>query len=75
MMATTIGTYAMQLEKAPNRRHAVRGRKHFAFSDVRRKFSKTIMRGDFLTICPCKPKPLLNAIVAAVPGRRHDRIP
>ncbi|MDY0222982.1 MAG: transposase [Desulfobacterium sp.] len=37
MMATTLTwIYADRLEKAPDRRHKIRGRAGFAFSDVRR---------------------------------------
>ncbi|MCP4630348.1 MAG: transposase, partial [bacterium] len=37
MMATSLTwIYASRLEKTPNRRHVVKGRNHFAFSDVRR---------------------------------------
>jgi IS4 transposase len=36
MMASSLTwMYASQLAKAPNRRHAVTGRRHYAFSDVR----------------------------------------
>jgi len=58
----------MQLEKAPNRHHAVKSREHYAFSDVRRKLSKTIMGDDFQAICPCKPKTSLKSIAAALLG-------
>jgi hypothetical protein len=69
MMATSvIWIYAMQLEKAPNRHHAVKGREHYAFSDVRRKLSKTIMGEDFQAICSCKPKTSLKSIAAALLG-------
>lgn len=69
MMATSvIWIYAMQIEKAPNRQHAVKGREHYAFSDVRRKLSKTIMGEDFQAICSCKPKTSLKSIAAALLG-------
>ena len=69
MMATSIiWIYAMQLEKTPKRRHAVKGRGHFAFSDVRRDLSKTIISEDFRGICSYKLKSTLNSIVSALMG-------
>lgn len=67
MLATSvIWIYAMQLEKTPKRRHAVNGRNHFAFSDVRRDITKAIMTRDFCTICPSKRKTVINSIVSAM---------
>ena len=41
MMAIALTwIYASRLEKTPSRRHAVKGRGHFAFSDVRRLTAK-----------------------------------
>jgi len=69
MMATSvIWIYAMNLQKAPNRHHAVKSREHYAFSDVRRKLSKTIMGEDFQAICSYKPKTTLKSIAAALLG-------
>jgi len=69
MMATSIiWIYAMQLQKAPNRHHAVKGREHYAFSDVRRKLAKAIMGEDFQAICSCKPKTTLKSIATALLG-------
>ena len=60
--------YAMELEKAPNRHHAVKNREHYAFSDVRRKLSKAIVGKDFQAISSCKPKTSLKSIAAALLG-------
>jgi hypothetical protein len=74
MMAVTVTwIYAIQLKKAPSRRHAVKGRGHYAFSDVRREFSKAIMSDDFHAFCPYKRKPMLKSIASALLGLlRHD---
>ena len=63
MMATTLTwIYAMQLEKAPKRRHSVNGRAHFAFSDVRRHITEAVLSEDFLRICTCESKSVINSI-------------
>jgi transposase len=66
MAVAVIWIYAMQLEKTPKRRHAVRGRNHFAFSDVRRNITKAVMNEDFSTICPHQHKSMINSIAAAL---------
>lgn len=68
MAISVIWIYAMQLEKAPNRHHAVKGREHYAFSDVRKKLSKAIMGEDLQAICSYKPKTSLKSIAAALLG-------
>jgi SRSO17 transposase len=66
MMATTLTwIYAMQLEKAPKRRHSVNGRAHFAFSDVRRHIAKAVLSEDFPRICPSHGKSAINYVVHA----------
>jgi SRSO17 transposase len=67
MMATSvIWIYAMQLDKTPERRHAVKGRSHYAFSDVRRYIAESAMSEDFCTICSYERKPIINSVVAAL---------
>ena len=67
MMATSvIWIYAMQLDKTPKRRHAVNGRTHYAFSDVRRDIAEAIMSDDFCTICSYECKSIINSVVAAL---------
>ncbi len=67
MMATTLTwIYAEQLENKPKRRHAVTGRRHFAFSDVRRSFTKTVMNRNFLRVFPVPRKPQQNSFVSAL---------
>jgi len=66
MMATTLTwVYACRLEKTPRRRHAVKGRSHFAFSDVRRLVAKAAMDDNFVILCPVQRKSVINSLVTA----------
>jgi len=56
MAATIIWIYAMQLENVPKRRHAVKGRNHFAFSGVRREMTETLLGNNFSGICTSEGK-------------------
>jgi len=52
MMATTITwIYGARLENIPERRHKVRGRNSFAFSDLRHIIAKAALRDDFDAVC------------------------
>ena len=67
MMATTLTwIYACRLEKTPNRRHAVQGRDHFAFSDVRRLVSKAALDENFAILCPRPGKSMAKSFVTAM---------
>lgn len=67
MMATSIlWIYAMTVEKSPKRRHGVKGRNHFAFSDVRRDFTKAIMKENFEGVCAEIPKTPKKDIINAI---------
>lgn len=67
MMATSLTwIYASRLEKTPNRRHAVKGRKHFAFSDVRRLVAEAALQDDFGILCPVPRKSIVNSLVAVL---------
>jgi hypothetical protein len=67
MMATSITwIYACRLEKTPSRRHAVKGRGHFAFSDVRRLVAEAALDDDFAILCPPPSKSVANSFVAAL---------
>ncbi len=67
MMATSIiWVHAMKLEKSPNRRHAVKGRKHFAFSDVRRDLTEAIMKENFEGVCSETPKTHRKYVIATM---------
>jgi len=53
MMATTLTwIYADRLQNAPDRRHKIRGRAGFAFSDVRRIIAEEALSSDFYRVCP-----------------------
>ena len=67
MMATSLTwIYACRLAKTPNRRHAVHGRKYFAFSDVRRMLTKDALDSNFALLCSPVGKPVDNSIVTAL---------
>ncbi len=53
MMATTLTwVYADRLQRVPDRRHKIRGRAGFAFSDVRRIIAEAALHQDFQSVCP-----------------------
>jgi hypothetical protein len=63
MAASLTWIYADQLEKAPARRHAVNGRSHFAFSDIRRLISKEATDDKFPGLCPAPRKSMVNSVI------------
>ncbi len=66
MAASLTWIYADNLEKAPVRRHAVSGRGHFAFSDVRRLISKEATDDNFPQLCPAPRKSMVNSIITMI---------
>ncbi len=65
MMATTLTwIYADRLKADPERRHKVKGRTSFAFSDVRRIISEAALHPDFHRVCPKPCNPPVNSLVA-----------
>ncbi|RZB31102.1 MAG: hypothetical protein SRB1_01834, partial [Desulfobacteraceae bacterium Eth-SRB1] len=67
MMATSLAwIYASLLEKIPSRRHVVKGRNHFAFSDVRRLIAKAALDDNFSILCPVPRKSVVNSLVAVL---------
>jgi IS4 transposase len=67
MMAASVAwIYASRLEKTPSRRHAVNGRNHFAFSDVRRSVAKAALDKNFRMLCGESRISLPNSIVTAL---------
>jgi len=53
LMATTLTwIYADRLQQAPERKHKIRGRSAFAFSDVRRLLAEAALHPDFQSLCP-----------------------
>jgi hypothetical protein len=67
MMAASVAwIYASRMEKTPSRRHAVNGRNHFAFSDVRRSVAKVALDKNFRMLCGESRISLYNSIVTAL---------
>lgn len=67
MMAIALTwIYASRLEKTPSRRHAVKGRGHFAFSDVRRLIAKAALDDNFIILCPIPRRSIVNSFVATL---------
>ena len=58
MAATIIWIYGARLENTPERRHAVKGRNSFAFSDLRHIITKAALSEDFDAVCYSHPKSL-----------------
>jgi hypothetical protein len=67
MMASTLTwLYADRLKADPERRHKVKGRTSFAFSDVRRLIAEAALNDDFDRVCPKLGKPTQNSLVAVL---------
>lgn len=67
MMATSVAwIYASRLAKTPNRRHVVKGRNHFAFSDVRRSVAQAALDKNFGILFPVPRKSVVNSFVAVL---------
>ena len=67
MMASTITwLYADRLKADPERRHKVKGRTSFAFSDVRRLIAEAALNEDFDRVCPKPGNPTKNSLVAVL---------
>jgi len=65
MMAATITwIYADRIEANPQRRHIVKGRTSFAFSDVRRLIANAALSEDFLRLWPAPRKHRQNVFVS-----------
>jgi hypothetical protein len=56
MAATIIWIYGARLENIPERRHKVRGRNSFAFSDLRHIITKAALSENFDAVCHSHPK-------------------
>lgn len=67
MMAATITwIYGARLEKIPERRHKVKGRNSFAFSDLSHIIAKTALSNDFDAVCNKKQKLSRKSFVDAL---------
>ena len=58
--------YVHRLKADPERRHKVKGRTSFAFSDVRRLIAEAGLNEDFDRVCPKPGKPTKNSLVAVL---------
>ncbi|MCP4976594.1 MAG: transposase [Maribacter sp.] len=58
MAATIVWIYGARLENIPERRHKVRGRNSFAFSDLRHIIAKAALSENFDAVCYSHPKSL-----------------
>jgi len=56
MAAAIIWIYGARLENIPERRHKVKGRNSFAFSDLRQIITKAALSKNFDTVCHSHPK-------------------
>jgi len=64
MMATTLTwIYADRLQQMPDRRHKIRGRSSFAFSDVRRILAEAALNPDFRSICSLPSQTPQNSFI------------
>jgi DDE superfamily endonuclease len=67
MMATTVSwIYADRLKADPERRHKVKGRTSFAFSDIRRIIAEAALDENFDRVCPKPGNPTRNSLVAVL---------
>ena len=64
--ATLTGIYADRLEVDPQRRHLVKGRTRFTFSDVRRLIAKAALSEDVHRLWPTPRKPQQNDFVSLI---------
>ena len=66
LASTLVWIYADRLQVDPERRHKVKGRSSFAFSDVRRIMAEAALHEDFARVCPKPGNPPHNALVAVL---------
>lgn len=64
MASTVTWIYADRIKVDPERRHIVKGRTSFAFSDVRRLVSNAALSDDFLGLWPGRHKGPQNSFVS-----------
>ncbi|MEN8133254.1 MAG: transposase [Pseudomonadota bacterium] len=64
MAATLTWIYADRIKADPERRHIVKGRTSFAFSDVRRLIANAALNKDFLRLWPTAHNPRQNVFVS-----------
>jgi hypothetical protein len=67
MMAISfVWIYASRRVKTPRRRHSVKGRKYFAFSDIRRIMAKAALDDNFGILFPVPRKSVVNSLVGTL---------
>jgi hypothetical protein len=66
MAVTLTWIYADRLKADPQRRHKVKGRASFAFSDVRRIIAEAALNPDFHRLCPKPGNSPVNSVVATL---------
>ncbi len=66
MAATLTWVYADRMTTDPERRHKVKGRTSFAFSDVRRLIAEAALHPDFQRVCPKPRQTPPNSFVATL---------
>ena len=66
MAATVTWVYGTRLENIPERRHKVKGRNSFAFSDLRHIIAKAALSNDFGAVCNKKQKLPRKSFVEAL---------
>lgn len=67
MMAASVAwIYADRIAKTPKRRHAVEGRRNFAFSDIRRSITLAATENNFGRLFPVPRKSVVNSFVAVM---------
>jgi hypothetical protein len=64
IMATTLTwVYADRLQKEPDRRHKIRGRASFAFSDLRRIIAEVALDPNFQSVCLRPAQTVQNSFI------------
>ncbi|MBW2005293.1 MAG: transposase [Deltaproteobacteria bacterium] len=66
MAATVTWIYGARLVNIPERRHKVRGRNSFAFSDLRHIIAKAALSEDFDAVCHNHPKSLKKSFISTL---------
>ena len=66
MAATVTWVYGARLENTPERRHKVRGRNSFAFSDLRHILAKAALNENFDAVCHKREKISRKSFVSAL---------
>ena len=66
MASTITWLYADRLDHTPQRCHAVIGRKHFAFSEIRKLITQAALDRDFDRVFPKPVIPTHNSFIQAL---------